>query len=133
MHILKGAPMLYPDWAFVKSPLVVWCLGASVSILPYPIPPVSRGQLPHPRPEQLTHCKRPNPSAALSTSRQTTAAADTSHQEDQMALGRLEPNTAPSSQPRPQRLLTSRGSCLVPLQPASTPASLSFENHLGKF
>lgn len=67
--VLKAALMLYPSRAFVTRPLVVWHPGALASFpTPHLTPPVSGGQGPHRRPEHLAACKRPNPSAALSTS-----------------------------------------------------------------
>lgn len=103
--------MPYPDRAFVKGPLVIQCLGALVSILPHPTQPVSQWQQPHHRLEHLTHHQKPNPSKRL---QQPTLLLP---HKDQMALGGLEPNPAPSTQPRAQKLLTPHGSCLVPGQP----------------
>lgn len=126
--------MLYPHWAFVKKESlgrpVSWgfCehppLPHSTSVWGAAAPPQAGASDPLQEAQSISGFVHNVPN---------TAAADTSHQEDQMALGRLEPNPAPSTQPRPQRLLTSHGSCLVPVQLAPTPASLSFENLLGKF
>lgn len=120
--------MPYSDRAFVKGPLVIQRLGALVSTLPHLTPPVSQRQLPHHRLEHLTHHQKPNPSKRL---QQPTLLLP---HKDQMALGGLEPNPAPSTQPRARKLLTPHGSCLVSLWAAfSTPASLSLENHPRRF
>lgn len=101
--VLKAALMLYPSRAFVTRPLVVWHPGALASFPTPPSHPTSVwGARAPPQARASGRLQKAQSISGFVHITRTTVAADPCHSEDQMALGRLEPNPAPSMEPRAQ-------------------------------